>query len=236
MHDGLRAFREYHPVAASAPLYRRIRYGRQLELFVLDTRAYRDPQNRPDTTGAPKTMLGRAQMAWLRRSLAGSDATWKIIVSSVPISIPTGFPDARDGWAGHDGETGYENELRSLFEFLGQRKIRTVWITTDVHFAAVFRYRPLPARPEFTVHEIVTGPLHAGLFPNREFDTTFATERLFFHGPTSAEEVRDYNTALGWFNFGLVEARADGTLLATIINARGEEVYRLQLPAESSTN
>ena len=35
---------------------------------------------------------------------AASDATWKVIVSSVPMSIPTGFPAAngRDGWANFD--------------------------------------------------------------------------------------------------------------------------------------
>jgi alkaline phosphatase D len=43
-------------------------------------------------------MLGREQLAWLKSRLAASRATWKLIVSSVPMSIPTGFPPAgRDG-------------------------------------------------------------------------------------------------------------------------------------------
>lgn len=232
---GLRAFREYHPLArgsganASAPLYRRLRYGAHLELFILDTRSYRDPQNRPDRPTAPKTMLGTEQLAWLKRSLQASDARWKLIVSSVPIAVPTGKPGARDGWAGYDGDTGYENELGELFEFLGRENIRTVWLTTDVHFAAVFRYAPLPDRPAFTVHEIITGPLNAGLFPNRAYDESFRPERLFFHGPASPEAVTEYDQALGWFNYGLVEADA-ALLKVSIRDARGKLLYELKLP------
>src|SRR5215207_6657570 len=56
----------------------------------------------------PKTMLGREQLTWLKESLAASDATWKVIVSSVPMSIPTGFPvsGGRDGWANHNEPSG----------------------------------------------------------------------------------------------------------------------------------
>ena len=38
-----------------------------------------------DSDAAPKTMLGREQLTWLKDTLAASDATWNVIVSSVPI-------------------------------------------------------------------------------------------------------------------------------------------------------
>ncbi len=89
---GLRAFLDYTPVGSAPRLYRSLRWGRHLELFVLDTRSYRDANSALDSPQKPKTMLGRKQIAWLRKGLARSDATWKVIVSSVPMSIPTGFP------------------------------------------------------------------------------------------------------------------------------------------------
>ena len=71
-------------VVASAPLlYRSLRWGRHLELFVLDTRSYRDPNSALDSQQQPKTMLGSEQLAWLKDGLASSSATWKVIVSSV---------------------------------------------------------------------------------------------------------------------------------------------------------
>ena len=75
---------------------------------MLDTRQYRDANIADDSADRPKTMLGREQLTWLKESLAASDATWKVIVSSVPMSIPTGFPASggRDGWANFDGAVG----------------------------------------------------------------------------------------------------------------------------------
>ena len=43
-----------------------------------------------------------------------------------------------------------------------RRVVNTVWITTDVHFAEAFRYRPFPSNPAFAVYELVTGLLNAG--------------------------------------------------------------------------
>jgi len=114
---GLQAFADYTPIpgAQDAPprLYRSLRWGRNAELFVLDTRQYRDPNFAEDTGAQPKTMLGPDQLAWLKQALVESDARWKVIVSSVPMSIPTGFPpeNGRDGWANFDQSTGYEREL-----------------------------------------------------------------------------------------------------------------------------
>jgi alkaline phosphatase D len=68
----LRAFIDYTPVASAGGtpprLYRSIRWGRNAELFVLDTREYRDPNFADDTETHPKTMLGREQLTWLKQS------------------------------------------------------------------------------------------------------------------------------------------------------------------------
>jgi alkaline phosphatase D len=234
---GHQAFLDYTPIA-SVPgshgrLYRSLRWGRHLELFVLDTRQYRDANFALDDAAEPKTMLGREQLAWLQRRLAASTATWKVIVSSVPMSIPTGFPptNGRDGWANYDQQTGFERELLDLLRFMRDRGLDdTVWITTDVHFAEVFRYRPFPGSPSFTVHEIATGPLNSGIFPNRAFDETLTPERLFFFGPPDTPDaVTTWAQAKRWFNFGTLEVAEDGTLTAGIVDASGQTQFSLEL-------
>jgi alkaline phosphatase D len=240
MGAGLAAFLDYNPVrgVAAAPdrLYRSFRWGRHVEIFFLDARRYRDANAAPDLESDPKTLLGAEQREWLLRSIAASDATWKIVVSSVPLSIPTGST-ARDGWASGDGPQGFERELRAVLERLRRERVRgIVVLTTDVHFATAFRYRPFPEDPEFELHELVTGPMHAGLAPQPSYDATFAPVRLFYYAPSPAEMPRTLAEALPWFNFGLLEITEQGEITARVIDATGKERAALRLaPAERST-
>ncbi|MBA3434294.1 MAG: alkaline phosphatase D family protein [Actinobacteria bacterium] len=186
-----------------------------------------------DSAAQPKTMLGREQLAWLKQGLARSDATWKVIVSSVPLSIPTGFPatNGRDGWANFDQQTGFEQEALDILRHLASRGIEnTAWVTTDVHFAEVFRYQPFPEKPAFSVYELATGPLNAGIFPNRDYDQTLNPERLFFFGPETATAVRSWEDAKQWFNFGTLEIAVDGQLTAGIVDTAGRKRFSLELP------
>jgi len=231
---GLQAFLDYTPVASAPRLYRSLRWGRHLELFVLDTRSYRDANSATDSPQQPKTMLGRDQLAWLKNALLASDATWKVIVSSVPMSIPTGFPvsNGRDGWANFDQTTGFENELLEILRFMAEHGIdNPVWITTDVHFAEGFRYSPFPEHPEFAAYEIATGPLNSGIFPNRNVDPTLNPDVLFFHGPASPGEVTSLEQAKQWFNFGALQVGANGDLTAEVLNTAGTPQFSLTLPA-----
>jgi alkaline phosphatase D len=161
---GLKAFLDYNPVKPDADtpkhLYRTIRWGKHLELFILDTRQYRDANFAEDSSTKPKTLLGCEQLTWLKEKLKVSNATWKVIVSSVPMAIPTGSPpeNGRDGWGNYDQPTGFEWELLDILKLMKEQGIyNNVWITTDVHFAEVFRYRPFPDNPAFRVHEFITG-------------------------------------------------------------------------------
>jgi alkaline phosphatase D len=225
----LRAFLDYQPLIppGSDPtrLYRRVRWGRHLELFFLDTRQYRDAKAAPDTPAQHKTMLGREQLVWLEAALADSDATWKVIVCSVPLSIPTS-PETHDGFANAGGSGGYEREALRLFDALRARGIRdSVWITTDVHFATGFVYHPFAGDPGWAAYEFTSGPLSAGVFPTRALDQTLGPERLFFYAPPSSDAIASFDEALGWFNFGLVDIGDDGGLRISIVNGRGATVF-----------
>ena len=233
---GLQAFRDYTPLTrdASDPdrLYRSIRYGAHVELIVLDNRQYRAANLAADDATAPKSMLGADQLAWLQTTLASSTATWKVVVSSVPMSIPTGFPptNGRDGWANFDQATGFERELLGILRSAQQAGVDDlVWITTDVHFAEAFRYAPFADDPDFVVHEIATGPLNAGIFPNRNVDPTLGPEVLAFYGPATPEAVTSWEQATAWFNFGTLEFQPDGGLTAGIVAGTGDTVFEVHL-------
>jgi len=233
---GRRAFREWNPLAPDAPFFRQLRWGRHLELFVLDTRQYRDPNFRPDDGPQPKSMLGAAQRRWLEHAVASSGATWKVIVSSVPISIPTGSATrGRDGWANGDTDTGFERELLAVLDAFRAAGVRNLlWITTDVHFAAAFRYTPFPADSRFRFVEVATGPLQAGLFPNPRYDRTLHPERLLFYAPPSAAAVGDFAAARRWFSFGVLDVDEGGELAVRVVNGLGETVYRLGLDPDEA--
>lgn len=229
---GLRAFLDYNPIAEDKlnpqRLYRSVRWGKHLELIVLDNRQYRDANQEEDDDTLVKTMLGREQLTWFKETVRNSDATWKVIVSSVPMSIPTGFPpeNGRDGWANFDQNGGFERELVDILTFMREQGERNVvFLTTDVHFAEVFRYTPFLDDPLFQIHEVVTGPMNAGLFPNRDFDTSLGTESLFFYGPESSTAVSSYTQARPWMNFGAASIDADGKLSLSVIDVDGNPVY-----------
>ncbi len=164
---GLRAFLDYWPVRTPLGdprrLYRRARYGAALELFVLDARQYRSRNS--DLDGMGKTMLGDEQREWLLQALSRSTATWKVIASSVPLSIPKGgtlLDPGNDSWARGEDGTGFYEELKLIVDLILARKIRNVvWLAGDVHFAQVNTYDPdKDGKTDF--YEFVSGPLAAG--------------------------------------------------------------------------
>jgi alkaline phosphatase D len=196
---GLRAFLDYWPIRPPdddpTRLYRRIRWGALLELFILDARQYRSKGCQAD--GPAKTMLGDAQRRWLIDGVATSDALWKVVVSSVPFSIPKGFP-CSDTWAPRNllwRTTGFAAERDAILRDLRDRQVKNLVILAgDVHYADFVRFEPAPG---FILHEFTAGPLAAGPEKPRRLDVTVRAERLFAAGRL--------------YNFG--EIAIDGTAL-----------------------
>jgi alkaline phosphatase D len=196
MPIGRQAFLDYWPITPPAEepgrLYRRIRWGRLLELFILDTRQYRSKNTTPDGPG--KTMLGAAQRRWLVEGVTASTATWKVIVSSVTLSLPTGRPERRDGWSGanilglpQDG-AGFATERDAILRAFRERDVRNVVvIAADVHHAELIRHHP---HLDWSFHEFIAGPLAASPGRPRPLDFSLTPRSLFARG--------------GVFNFGEV--------------------------------
>src|SRR6478735_1434151 len=88
-----RAFHEMYPMRESITepgrIYRTLNYGPHLDVFMLDERSYRGANgpNLQATYGPESYFLGPDQMAWLKRGLLNSRATWKVIASDMPLGI-----------------------------------------------------------------------------------------------------------------------------------------------------
>jgi len=188
MPVGRQALLDYWPIAPPPEeptrLYRRFRWGRLLEVFILDTRQYRSPN--ADTDGPGKTMLGAEQKRWLLDGVTSSTATWKVVVTSVSLSIPTGKPDARDSWTGVsafglpvDG-AGFVTERDAILDRFRKHGVKNlVFVAADVHHAELIRHHPTP---EWSFHEFVAGPLSATLGRPRPLDATLNPRSLFGRG------------------------------------------------------
>jgi len=139
---GRQALLEYWPIRTAPDdptrLYRQLRYGADLEIFILDTRQYRSLN--ADLDGPEKTMLGKTQLAWLLDGLVRSTATWKVIATSVPLFTPKAgniVKPGNDSWARETDGTGFQNELHTILNTILSKPIRNVvWLAADVHLYA----------------------------------------------------------------------------------------------------
>lgn len=221
MPVGRQALREYWPIASPASdpnrMYRSVRYGADLELFILDTRQYRS--RNADQDGPAKTMLGVAQMQWLLDGLTHSTATWKVIATSVPLSVPKGggaSVPGYDGWAGGPDGTGFERERQRIVDaILGQKLKNVVFIGGDLHWVQANAYDP-DQDGIIDFHEFIAGPLSAR--PGR---LTVASEAL--HPTRLINED-------GYYNFGLARITMTSFEL-TVVDDAGKTRFSHRLTA-----
>jgi alkaline phosphatase D len=80
-----RAFHEWLPITPG-PLYRRLSYGPLLDLFKLDMRTYKDPNDANVYPDPDRGLLGRRQRHWLIGELLRSRATWEVVAIDLPRS------------------------------------------------------------------------------------------------------------------------------------------------------
>ncbi|MFD5847450.1 alkaline phosphatase D family protein [Streptomyces chartreusis] len=208
------AFSEYFPISTlrrpDGRVYRTVRHGPLLDVFVLDMRTYRNANSPDDQTTDAQGILGAEQLKWLKGELSRSRAVWKVIASDMPLGLVV--PDTGDGKPnieavaqGDPGAPlGRELQIAELLRFIKHRRITgTVWLTADVHHTSAQHYQP--SRAAFTdfepFWEFVSGPLNAGAFPASALDNTFGPERVFVKAPTAA----NVSPAGGYQFFGEVD-------------------------------
>jgi alkaline phosphatase D len=207
IEHGRRAFFEFMPIRSvpsqAGRVYRKVEYGPLLDVFLLDMRSYRDStwNNREDHGDA--FILGPTQLAWLKRELAASDATWKVIAADLPIGVVS-----TDAIAMGDGPPERrEHEIADLLSFMKRAGIRnTVWLTADMHYTAAHHYDPNRAifQDFEPFWEFISGPLHAGTWGPGELDNTFGPTPVFQKG-CSAEQGENLAPCYGLQFFGRVD-------------------------------
>jgi alkaline phosphatase D len=238
-----RAFFEFTPTrlnpVETERVYRSIRYGPLLEVFLLDQRSYRGPNsaNRQAEPGEATAFLGAEQARWLARSLRESKATWKVVASDMPIGLVVkDGPSAFEALANGDNglPLGRELELAWVLKSLKAGGVRNVvWLTADVHYAAAHHYDP--ARASFhdfdPFWEFVAGPLHAGTFGPVALDGTFGPEVKFQSVPKGMKPNRPPGAGLQFFG----NARIDGksrVLTVGLHDREGKVLYSVDLEPE----
>ena len=150
---GIKNFREQLPVTPpddrDAVTYRTHRMNADLQIWLLEGRDYRSANGMPDGPG--KTLWGRDQLAWLKNTLLGSDATFKIIVSPTPLVGPD---DAykRDNHVNHDG---FRHEGDAFHAWLNES-----WLVDDnTYIVCGDRHWQYHARHPSGAEEFSTGAL-----------------------------------------------------------------------------
>ncbi|NDV87462.1 alkaline phosphatase [Aurantimonas aggregata] len=239
-----RAFHEMTPIgyvpAEPGRVYRKIAYGPLLDVFFLDLRSYRDANNEgmQTETGDGTTMMGREQIAWLKRELASSQATWKVIASDMPIGLvvwdKVGDKSFIEAIAQSDGGApkGRELEFADLLRFIKSAGVtNTVWLTADVHYTAAHHYSPdRAAFQDFEPFwEFVSGPIHAGSFGPNDLDMTFGPELRYVKAP-SEEQGQNVSPASGLQFFGIVDIDGDSEQMTVrLMDAEDQELWKTTL-------
>jgi alkaline phosphatase D len=239
-----RAFHEMTPIrympAEPGRVYRRIAYGPMLDVFFLDLRSYRGP-NGPamETEMTPESrILGAEQLAWLKRELANSKATWKVIACDMPIGLIVwdNWKEQAGAEAVSNGDNGpakgRELEFADLLRYIKTAGItNTVWFTADVHYTAAHYYDPSKAQfQDFEPFwEFVSGPLHAGTFGPNDLDMTFGPQVKYVKAPT-AEQGQNLPPSMGLQFFGLVDIDGMTEQMTVRLMDRGDsELYTVTL-------
>jgi alkaline phosphatase D len=224
-----RAFHEMYPMRESlnepGRVYRVLGYGPHLDVFMLDERSYRGPNgpNQQTTYGPDAYFIGPDQLAWLKRALLNSRATWKVIASDMPLSLVV-YDDAAtksgsEAFAQGDGPPrGRELEIADLLRFIKTSGVvNTVWLTADVHYTAAHYYSPDKAQfSDFEPFwEFVSGPLHAGTFGPNQLDNTFGPEVRFMKAPPPGQQNLPPSAGMQFFGHVKIDGKS-GQMTVTL--------------------
>ncbi len=149
--QGLAIYREQVPMGEKT--YRTVRWGKDLQIWMVEGRDFRSPNNMPDGPG--KTIWGEKQKKWLFDSFSQSDATFRILISPTPIVGPD-----RESKNDNHANKGFTWEGNQVRNFLGSKNNAFV-ICGDRHW----QYATVD--PQTGVREFSVGAgsdVHAGGF------------------------------------------------------------------------
>ena len=106
--------------------YRTIRWGKDLQIWLPEGRDYRSKNTDPD--GPEKTIWGKEQMEWFKKTVKASDATFKVVISPTPIVGPD-----RGKKNDNHANKGFMHEGDALRQFISAQK-NMVTVCGDRHW------------------------------------------------------------------------------------------------------
>ncbi|MFT5582445.1 MAG: phosphodiesterase/alkaline phosphatase D-like protein [Cognaticolwellia sp.] len=156
----LDVFRERMPQVQGpgGGLYRSLKWGRTLEVFVLDCRGERGP-------GWPQ-MMSPEQLQWLITGVQNSSARFKVVLTSIQVTDwSTMLRDTLDTsrWSGHP------EQRQALLEGVAEVE-GLIWVTGDMHFGALSYVDPEGGTAAHQV-EVMAGPSGSTVNPIPGFFT-----------------------------------------------------------------
>jgi phosphodiesterase/alkaline phosphatase D-like protein len=207
--QGVQVFRQVFPM--SDPTYRTFRWGQGLQIWLTEGRDFRSPNSMPD--GPEKTLWGRDQRDWLKRTLLESNADWRVLISPTPII----GPDRVTKTDNHANPRGFWTEGQAFLDWVrDQRLDNLVLVCGDRHW----QYHALDQRHGRQIHEFSCGPTcdeHTQSVPPIED---------VFRGIT-----RPYAASKG--GFLTVTYSPDGGLVYEFFDASGNGLYRHEFSRSS---
>jgi len=145
--EGAQVFRDVFPMSAKP--YRTFRWGKGIQLWLLENREFRSPNDMPD--GPEKTIWGAEQKAWLKQTLLACDADFRIIVSPNPIVGPDRILKG-DNQANLNG---FWYEGQAFLDWLTEQRLNNVVLMNgDRHW----QYHTIDKRHGRSIHEFSCGP------------------------------------------------------------------------------
>ncbi len=140
--QGLQVFREQVPMGRYT--WRTRRWGRHLQIWMVEGRDFRSSNRDPDGPG--KTIWGQAQKDWFKTSVAESDATFRVLISPTPIVGPD-----RDTKRDNHSNKVFQTEGDELRAFIATQK-NLVVVCGDRH------WQYMSIHPGTGVREYSCGP------------------------------------------------------------------------------
>jgi alkaline phosphatase D len=142
--EGVRVFREQVPIGEK--LYRTVRWGRGVQIWLPEVRDFRSPNDAPDSP--QKTVWGKEQREWLQDSILKSDADFRIIVSPTAIVGPDN-EDQEDNQA----DDAFANEGNSFRQWTLENKLKNLYVICgDRH------WQYMSTDPKSGLREFACGP------------------------------------------------------------------------------
>lgn len=179
-----------------------------VEFFLLDDRYHRSPNALPP--GPDKRMYGREQLQWLKESLAGSLAPFKIVAGGSQFWNPLNSFESLDE---------FPAEQQELYDFIRKARIEgVVFLSGDRHHTELLK-RQEPGM--YPLYEFTSSPLTSG------------GEHIKEEANNPARVPGTWVTG-GVRNFGLLEVSGKETervLTLRTLDANGKELWKAEIKA-----